>query len=86
MNNEVGKKNYRNLFYFFDEQIWVHFKDLDGIFYNGLIIDLNEKKLTMVIRERVRGEMPILLEFINPESIEAFKLKKEEMAGGKERI
>lgn len=73
MTNEIGQKNFRNLNYFFENKIKVHFKDLDGIFYNGLIIDLNEDKLTMVLQERVRGSIPILLEVINPGSIQEFK-------------
>lgn len=72
MTNEIGQKVYRKLIYFFENKIKIHFKDLDNIFYNGLILDLNEEKLTMVLRERVRGEIPILLEFINPDSISKF--------------
>lgn len=77
MTNETGHTNYRKLLYYFDNELWVHFKDLDGIFYNGLILDLNEEKLTLVLAERVRGEIPILLENINTDSIETFKLKEE---------
>ena len=74
---EIGQNNFRKLNYFFFNKIWVHFKDLDGIFYNGLIIDLNEEKQTMVLQERVRGSIPILLEQIDSNSIETFKLKGE---------
>lgn len=73
MTNEIGQKIYRQLLYFFDNKIEIHFKDLDKIFYNGLIIDLSEQKLTMVLAERVRGTIPILLENINPNSIQEFK-------------
>jgi len=73
MTNERGLKTYRKLVYFYENKIKVHFKDLDDIFYNGVIIDLSEKKLTMVLRERVRGTIPILLEFVNPETIQEFK-------------
>ena len=73
MKNELGQKVYRKLLYYFENKIHVHFKDLDDIFYNGLILDLNEDKLTMVLYERVRGSIPILLEFINPDSICKFK-------------
>jgi len=69
MTNDTGQKVYRKLLYYFKNYIVVHFKDLDNIFYNGLILDLNEEKLTMVLRERVRGEIPILLECINENSI-----------------
>ena len=73
MTNEKGKNIYRKLLYFFENKIKVHFKDLDEIFYNGLIIDLNETKQTLVLQERVRGIMPILLEFIKEDSIVEFK-------------
>ena len=71
--NEKGQTNYRKLLYFFENKIKVHFKDLDEIFYNGIILDLSEEKLTMVLQERVRGTIPILLEFINHNSIQEFK-------------
>ena len=73
MDNEIGQKNYRKLLYFFKNKIKVHFKDLDEIFYNGLILDLSEEKLTMVLQERVRGNIPILLEFIRHDSIQEFR-------------
>lgn len=77
MINEKGQMIYRKLKYFFDNKIYVHFLDLDKIFYNGLIIDLDEKTLTMVIKERVRGCLPILLECINEDSIEEYKERGE---------
>ena len=77
MKNEIGQKVYRKFLYYFKNYVVVHFKDLDDIFYNGLILDLNEKKLTLVLRERVRGEIPILLECINEDSICKFKENKE---------
>lgn len=75
MINETGQNNYRKLLYYFENKVLVHFKDLDNIFYNGLIIDLNEEKLTMVLSERIRGEIPILLEDINEDSIIKFEEK-----------
>ena len=73
MKNEAGQSNYRKLLYYFENKIKIHFKDLDEIFYNGLILDLNEEKLTLVIQERVKGEIPFLLENIKPDSISKFK-------------
>lgn len=73
MKNEIGQKVYRKLLYFFENDLQVHFKDIDDIFYNGLILDLNEEKLTVVLKERVRGSIPILLEFINEDSICKFE-------------
>ena len=76
MTNETGQRNYRKLLYFYENKIKIHFKDLDNIFYNGLILDLNENKLTMVLQERIKGSIPILLEFINPNSITKFEEEK----------
>ena len=55
----------------------IHFKDLKEIWYNGLILDLSESKLTMVIKERLRGSLPILLEDIKTDSIVEFTEKGE---------
>ena len=73
MDNEIGKRNYRKLEYFFKNKLRIHFKDLKDSFYNGSIIDLNEEKLTLVIQERVNGIIPMLLEDIKPETICEFK-------------
>ncbi len=73
MRDDLGERNYRILLYYFENQIKIHFKDLDNIFYNGLILDLNERKLTLVLRERVKGEMPFLLENIKEDSISKFR-------------
>ena len=74
--DKIAEESYRKLVYFFENKIKVHFKDLDEIFYNGLIIDLNEYKKTIVLDERVKGMMPILLEFINPDSIRKFEVRE----------
>jgi len=63
---------YRKLIYFFENKIKVHFKDFNEIFYNGVILDLNEEKKSMVLAENVKGTMPILLESIKPNSIREF--------------
>ena len=73
MIDETGQNNFRKLLYFFENNIKIHFKDLDGIFYNGLIIDLNEEKHTLVLLERVKGSIPILLEDIDSNSIVKFE-------------
>jgi len=73
MMNETGQNNFRKLIYFSENKIKVHFKDLDNIFYNGLILDLNEIKLTLILQERVRGIIPFLLEQIQTHSIQEFK-------------
>lgn len=79
-NEKLANDSYRKLLWFFENKIEVHFKDLDEIFYNGYIIDLNKEKLTMVLSERVRGTIPILLEFVNPKSIEKFTEVREDDA------
>jgi hypothetical protein len=73
MKEEIGIENYRKLLYFFENDCEVHFKDLDGIWYNGLILDLSETKLTLVLSERIMGTIPLLLECIDPDSISKFK-------------
>ena len=75
--DKIAGDSYRKLLYFFENKIAVHFKDLDEIFYNGLIIDLSEEKNTMVLHENIKGTIPILLEFINPESISQYKERGE---------
>lgn len=79
MRDDTGKtralKSFRKLLYFYDNKILVHFKDINEIFYNGNILDLNEDKLCMVLNERVNGMMPLLLEQINPDTIKQFKEK-----------
>jgi len=77
MRDDVGQEVYRKLLYYFENNIPVHFTDLDEVFYNGLILDLSESKHTLVIRERLNGELPILLECIKPSSISTFKEKVE---------
>jgi len=74
--DKIANDSYRKLIYFFENKIEIHFKDFDEIFYNGLIIDLNEDKKTMVFKERIKGMMPILLEFINPDSIRQFEVRE----------
>lgn len=71
-NNEI----FRKLFYFFEKQIPVHFKDKDEIFYNGYIIDLSEEKNIIVLKERIKGTMPILLECIKSDSIRKMEARQ----------
>jgi len=76
-NETIARDNFRKLIYFFENKIRIHFKDFDNIFYNGMIINLDEKKLTMILDERIKGTIPILLEFINPDSISEYREVKE---------
>lgn len=66
---EEGLRVYRKLAYYYGNKIPVHFKIKTGEFRNGIILDLNEEKLTLVLKEFVLGEMPFLLEDINAETI-----------------
>lgn len=74
--DKIANECLRKFSYFFENQIKVHFKDFDEVWYNGLIIDLSEKKLTMVLAEDIRGTMPFLLECVNPDSIVKFEGRK----------
>jgi len=75
MNNELGKQVYRKLLYFFENKIPVHFSLISSGWKNGEIVDLNEKKLTLVLKEFVEGELPFLCEEIDPNSIVKFRKK-----------
>ena len=72
MTNEIGDINYRKLSYFYENKILVHFIDNDDIFYNGLILNLSREEHTLILDERVKGDIPIILEDIKTDSISAF--------------
>jgi hypothetical protein len=74
MKDEIGNMNYRKLLYFFENKKAVHFVKTDGIWQNGMIEDLNEKKLTLVLNEFKQGMTPILLEDIDTDSISLYKI------------
>ncbi len=78
MTNEIGDVNYRKLVYFYKNKILVHFKDLNDIFYNGLILNLNREGHILILKERMRGDIPITLENIKSDSICGFTEIKEE--------
>ena len=77
MNNELGQQVYRKLIYFFENKIAVHFSLNSGGWKNGLVLDLNEEKLTLVLKEFVEGELPFLCEDLILDSIKQFKEKGE---------
>lgn len=78
MTNEIGDINYRKLSYFYTNKILVHFKDNEDIFYNGLILNLNRTEHTLILNERVKGNIPIILEDIKTDSISKFTEFKED--------
>lgn len=75
--NAKGLKVYRLLTYYKNNDLLVHFKfdggPEKGAFQNGNIIDLSQEKLTLVLKERIQGNKPILLEWIDPNSISKFR-------------
>ncbi len=75
MTNDKAKRTYRKLYYFYKNKIPVHFKLETGEFRNGEILDLDSEKSTLILRESVFGEIPLLLEDIDPNSIFKFKEK-----------
>jgi len=71
-----GQRVYRRLLYFYENKIPVHFKLEDNNWRNGIILDLSEEKLTLVLKEFLMGEIPFLLEDINEDSIFKFEERK----------
>jgi len=72
-NNKMGHRVYRKLIWFYEHKLPIHFCLLNVYGWkNGEIIDLDEKKLTLVLKEFKEGELPFLLEDINIETIKKF--------------
>jgi len=69
--NKKGLRIYRKLLYYFENKIPIHVNSIFG-FRNGMILDLNEEKLTVVIDD-IKEAAPILLEDIFEDSIDKFK-------------
>lgn len=68
-DKDYAKRVFRKLNSFLQVDIPVHFKLLDGKFRNGIILDLDLNKCTLVLKEDMLGNLPILLEEIDIESI-----------------
>lgn len=64
-----GMKVFRKINSFLQFNVPIHFKLKSGEFRNGEIIDLNESKRTLVLKEDVFGMLPVLLEDIDEQSI-----------------
>lgn len=72
-NNEIGKKVYRKLTWFYKQQLPIHFCLLDKFGWkNGEIFELDEEKLTFVLNEFKEGKLPFLCEEININTIKQF--------------
>lgn len=76
---KIAQDSYRRLIYFYENEIKIHFKDFNDVWYNGLILDLNSETKTMVLKENVRGTIPMGLEDVNPDTIVKFVPKEEEV-------
>ena len=72
-NNELGKNVFRKLSWYYSQKLPVHFCLLDKFGWkNGDILDLDEDKLTMVLKEFKEGDIPFLLEEISIDTIKRF--------------
>jgi len=69
MDNEIRDKAQ----FFFNKNITVHATNLEGSFFNGLILEIHDTMI--VIKDRLFGETPI--SFSNIKKIERFRFKKE---------
>lgn len=64
-----ARENYFKLSYYFENEIPVHIKDLQGVFYNGRILHMSWNYKIIILKEFYRGEVSIFLESILPRSI-----------------
>ena len=74
MNNENEQMRTKLEFYF-EKQIIIHIRCLNGRFYNGIIMDLTPSKQLLVFKDNKLGAVPILFEEIF--KIEPYENKKE---------
>ena len=77
MNDEIGKKVFRKLLYFYENEIPVHFDLISNGWKNGKIKELNEERLTFILEENLEGELHFLCEEVDPDSIVKFKERGE---------
>ena len=73
--NDKAARIFRKLIYFYVNKLPIHFKLETGEFRNGIILDLSEIKFTLVLKEKVMGTIPLLLEDIKESSIEEYKIE-----------
>ena len=79
MTNEINADDVmRKLKYFLDNKIPVHFSELDGTFYNGVLKDLVDSDKLVCIIDRKDGMNIILAEKININSIAPVKEDKKD--------
>jgi len=72
-DNNIGKKVYRKLSWFYSQKLPIHFCLLDKFGWkNGNIVELDEKRLTLVLDEFKEGKLPFLCEEINIDTIKKF--------------
>ena len=78
MTNEYDDRIYRKLLYFYENQLVIHFKLISGEFRNGIIRNLNREEAVMNINEFKIGDISVLFEDINENSIEKYTTRVEE--------
>lgn len=76
-NDEHSNVVYRNFYYFYSNNLPVHFKNINNVtWYNGSIESLDLATETLILKERVRGTIPIPFKQIKSDSIILFMEKK----------
>lgn len=79
MTTQTNDRVYRKLLYYFECQKKVYFKvsqNSQVLFRVGLILDLNQDKSFVILRENVLGEIPILFEDIIEDTINLAEVRK----------
>ena len=74
---EIVERIYRKLLFYQENKKAIHIKLVGGGWRNGNILDLSQKKFTLVLDEFKMGAIPILLEDILEDSIDEYRLKPE---------
>jgi hypothetical protein len=72
MIDETTQRIFRKLSWYFENKIPIHVNSIFG-FRNGMILDLSEKKMTVVIKDMKGCCTPLLLEDIYEDSISEYR-------------
>lgn len=70
-----GNDMNRKFEYYLNNKIKIHIICSNGIFYNGMILDLTSNKDLLILKDDKLGEVPILFEEI--ERVEPFREVRE---------
>ena len=79
MTTQTNDRVYRKLLYYFESGKKVYFKVTQNkqiLFRVGLILDLNQSKSFVILRENVLGEIPVLFEDIIEDTINLAEVRK----------